>query len=67
MANSPDFPTTANSGSSQLLAVVYWLVVILPLSWGVYKTAHNAIPLFHVTSATAAAATPGAASTPPEK
>ena len=67
MATSPDSSTAANSGSSQLLAVVYWLVVILPLSWGVYKTAHNAIPLFHVTSVPAAAASPGAASTPPEK
>ena len=67
MATSPDFPTAANSGSSQSLAVVYWLVVIIPLSWGVYKTAHNAIPLFHVTSTPAVAAPPGAVSTPPEK
>ena len=58
--------TQPANGSSGTLVIVYWLIVGLPLAWGVYQTAQKSIPLFHVTSAPAAAA-PAAGATPPEK
>ena len=67
MNTSSDFPATARSGSSQFLALVYWLIVILPLGWGVFQTVEKSKPLFRVTSTQVVAAPPGAAATPPEK
>lgn len=61
-----DSPTTTDRGSSQALVFVYWLAVLIPLSWGVFQTAQKSIPLFHVASAPMAAS-PEAASTPPQK
>ncbi len=49
--------------SSNGLAVVYWLIVGIPLAWGVYQTAQKSVPLFHVTDSAPSAA----AATPPEK
>ena len=60
-------PATAPGGSSQVLAVVYWLIVTLPLAWGVYQTAQKSKALFQVTSGPAMAAPAAAAATPPEK
>ena len=58
---------TVAGGSSNVLAAVYWLIVTLPLAWGVYQTAQKSVPLFRVASAPAVVAPAGAASTPPEK
>ncbi len=58
--------TTAPGGSSQVLAMVYWLIVVLPLAWGIYQTAEKSKALFQVTSAPAMVA-PAAAAPPPEK
>ena len=38
------FPRTA---SSPLLLLVSWLVVGLPLAWGIMETLHKATALFH--------------------
>jgi hypothetical protein len=35
--------------SSPLKATVFWLAVILPLGWGVYKSATKSLPLFQQT------------------
>ncbi len=49
--------------------LIYWAIVAVPLTWGVYKTVIKSQPLFTGTSATAtatpAAATPAAATPAP--
>ena len=55
-------PTSATTNTAAPLVAIYWLIVVLPLGWGVYQTVQKSVPLFHVTSATAAA--PNASSTP---
>jgi hypothetical protein len=48
--------------SSGFLILVAWVIVGVPAGWGVYKTAVNALNLFHAPAATTASAP--AASTP---
>lgn len=43
--------------SSPALVLAAWVVVSVPLGWGVYKTAVNAVKLFHPPAAVAAPAT----------
>ena len=38
-------------GATPVLVAVYWLVVAVPLGWGVFQTVEKSIPLFHVTNA----------------
>ena len=65
MDNPVNSSTSVPGGSSQVLAAIYWLVVGLPLAWGVYQTVQKSIPLFHVTSApTAMTAVPTATVAP---
>ncbi len=64
MSTSTDSPTAPGSGASHVLAFVYWLVVLVPLGWGVFQTVQKSIPLFHVTQTAVVAPAPGAASTP---
>jgi hypothetical protein len=33
--------------SNKPLMAVFWLYVLIPLAWGVYKTLSQAITLFH--------------------
>lgn len=62
--DTPVNSSTSNTAeSSPLLMIIYWLVVGIPLAWGVFQTAQKSVPLFHVTGAPAVA-TPAA---PPEK
>ena len=50
---------TAVKKSSAAAILLAWLVVSIPLAWGVYNTARNAMKLFQPTaSATLPAATP---------
>ena len=67
MNTSPDSSTAARGGLSQVLALVYWLIVLVPLGWGVFQTVQKSKPLFRVTSGPVVTAPPGAAATPPEK
>lgn len=57
--NSPSTPP-----SSALQVIVYWAIVGLPLSWGVYKTVQKSVPLFK-SADTAAVSAPAAATPPP--
>ncbi|AFL89903.1 hypothetical protein Terro_3692 [Terriglobus roseus DSM 18391] len=50
--------TEARTSSPALIAGA-WLLVALPLAWGVYKTGLNAAKLFTSPPAAAAPATPG--------
>ena len=67
-----DYPTsgakntshTATNTSAPLLAI-YWLIVLIPLGWGVYQTVQKSIPLFHVTSTAAATSPIRATKVPP--
>ena len=45
-------------------AFVYWLVVALPLSWGLYKAIEKSVPLFSDKEAPAAAVAAPAVATP---
>lgn len=45
-------------------AFIYWLVVALPLSWGLYKAIEKSVPLFSANVVTVPAA-PGAGVPPP--
>ena len=47
--------SSSPAGSSVLQAIVYWAIVAVPLTWGVYKTVVKSQPLFTSTSATAPA------------
>ncbi len=47
--------------SSPALVLAAWVVVSVPLGWGVYKTAVNAAKLFHSPPSAAAPATTGPA------
>ncbi|MHB1556036.1 MAG: MFS transporter small subunit [Isosphaeraceae bacterium] len=40
--------------TSVLRLAAAWLVVTIPLAWGVYQTAVKALPLFHEAAAAAA-------------
>ncbi len=51
----PVAPLRGPHPASHLLVAAAWLAVGLPAAWGVYRTAVNAAPLFHTTSATAPA------------
>ena len=64
---SSNSPTATGGAPSQVLAIVYWLVVILPLGWGVYQTVQKSKPLFRVTSAPVVVAPAVPAATPTEK
>lgn len=45
-------------GSSPLLIAVAWTIVGVPLGWGVYKSAQNAVKLFQPQPAATAPAAP---------
>ncbi len=47
---------TEKSTTSPALIALAWLLVGLPLSWGVYKSALNAAKLFQPAAASSAAA-----------
>lgn len=58
MAQDSSTPTA----SSPLKLLIYWAIVAVPLTWGVYKTVIKSQPLFTATGAPASA--PPAAATP---
>ena len=58
METSTYSPAPAASGASPVLLFVYWVVVGIPLAWGVFQTAQKSVPLFHVTAAPVVAAPP---------
>lgn len=39
--------------SSPLVLAAAWMVVLIPLAWGVYQTAVKSVPLFRAADATA--------------
>jgi hypothetical protein len=45
-------------GSSPAVIALAWIIVVVPLSWGVYKSALNAIKLFQPQPAATAPAAP---------
>ena len=45
-------------GTSPALVALAWIIVGVPLAWGVYKSALNAVKLFQPQPAAAAPATP---------
>lgn len=47
-----------NKSSSPALIALAWIIVGVPLGWGVYKSALNAVKLFQSQPATTAPATP---------
>jgi hypothetical protein len=49
---------TEAKGSSPALIALAWIVVGVPLAWGVYKSAMNAVKLFQPQPAAMAPATP---------
>ena len=51
---------TETRSSSPALIAVAWLVVSVPLAWGVYKSALNAAKLFAPAPAASSPAVPGA-------
>ena len=57
--------STSHSTSSPLQVFVYWLIVGLPLCWGVYKTVQKSVPLFKQPDAAAVAPATPAPATPP--
>ena len=65
MDTPANFSKSDTGGLAPVLVAVYWLVVALPLGWGVFQTVQKSIPLFHVTSAPVAAPADVAA-TPPK-
>ena len=60
----PDRTKTATTpvNTSAPLVGIYWLIVLIPLGWGVFQTVQKSIPLFHVTSTNAGS--PAASTTP---
>ena len=59
MSDLPSSPTsTASTHANLPLVAIYWLIVGIPLCWGVYQTVQKSIPLFHVTAS-------GPTTTPP--
>jgi hypothetical protein len=66
MTDSADSAVATTRGASHVLAVVYWLVVGIPLAWGVYQTVQKSTPLFSVTATKVVAApVANAAAMPP--
>ena len=60
MSDDPDSDRTTSApvtNPSAPLVGTYWLIVLIPLVWGVFQTVQKSIPLFHVTSAAAPAPT----------
>jgi hypothetical protein len=53
---------TRNEGgrTSPLLLAAAWVVVALPLAWGVYQTVKKSVPLFRATGVAEAPARPPA-------
>ena len=51
--------------TSPLALAIAWIVVMIPLAWGVYQTAFKALPLF--AGSTARATPPSSPGTNPEK
>jgi hypothetical protein len=43
--------TEPEQRSSPLILVIAWLVVSLPLGWGVYESVKKSLPLFYSASA----------------
>jgi hypothetical protein len=37
--------------TSPLLIAAAWIVVTIPLAWGVYQSVVNSLPLFHLSAA----------------
>ena len=68
--SNPANPASAanNTNTSAPLVAIYWLIVLVPLGWGVYQTVQKSVPLFHVAGTTPAradaAATPTTAASP---
>ena len=52
--------SSSTTASSPLKLLVYWAIVTVQLTWGVYKTVIKSQPLFTNASATAPAAPPAA-------
>lgn len=50
--------------SSLPLVFIYWLIISIPMGWGIYKTWQKSVPLFKA-SDTAAVGTPVTATTTP--
>ncbi len=46
--------------TSPLLLAAAWVVVALPLAWGVYQTAKKSVPLFRASGAAEAPVRPAA-------
>jgi hypothetical protein len=44
--------------SALLMIVVSWIVVLIPLGWGVFQSMAKSVSLFHVPAASKAASTP---------
>ena len=57
--------TTATTQTSVPLVAVYWLIVVLPLGWGVYQTVQKSLPLFRVTTSVPANVVPAATTVNP--
>jgi hypothetical protein len=47
---------TEDTRTSSLLLAAAWIVVAIPLVWGVYQTAKKSIPLFQASAPAAPAA-----------
>ena len=54
-ANPAPAPTATNTSAP--LVAIYWLIVLVPLGWGVYQTVQKSVPLFHVAGTPAAVRT----------
>jgi hypothetical protein len=52
--------TETSPKSSSLLVAAAWLIVALPLGWGLYQSVIKSKPLFNAASAPAAPAAPAA-------
>jgi hypothetical protein len=51
--------TRPEEKTSPLVLAAAWIVVAIPLAWGVYQTVAKSMPLFRMSAAPAAAAAPG--------